>query len=772
MACRRKRLHSGEISCYHGQRPTSPDLAKAEELFNKKYEFYQEADWTWRVVSPDDLQAGQCSFTPKALETLGQFKTDLNNLKDKLSDKDIRQWHEHTNFTNLAGGVIQACKQRFRPELCTQAWCKFYEIVSVFPLVCLQKETLVSVHLCEAPGAFVTSFNHYLSSQGFSGSWVWRATTLNPYYEGNSLGQMIDDDRFLRHSLEYWNFGVDNTGDLFNPANQTSLKTNVEKLGEVHLVTADGSIDCQNMPSEQEKVVSPLHYCETLMALHLLAEGGSFVIKLFTMFEEATVWLMYILNCTFKQVHVFKPATSKSGNSEVYVVCLQYRGRDNVPADLCHFLYCHMDQSGIPKTQMKLQLPQSFLLQHIQCCQKFMTYQGSTIERNLSLFGAMTEDLTAAIRCLKDYCTESYIEKYQLQQICFYDKVGKYPKKRSVGWPKGLFQRDPGPHKREGTFRDRHSQSQIPWLQRLENLPTNQYQEQTPPKEILGHIVEHDENPHLGVYGISVTRGRPLSRIQSSRFCDNTLLSELWDISPHVQLKEHRTNLKADLVKQSSKVLESILTSLYPDLLTSVLHVLDLSKWSFPYLQCVQDKYGPARIQIMTSPPQGVSPLLVYIDVTCAGDCEEPLMEEVSVQARLTESICEIFTILPRGSTVVFHLYTVLTRYTAGLLYLLYYSFEKVAIECTGSLMADLFVVCQRFEGCLPWYVEHLTNCLKQEIHSENTGVLEVIPITDILSADKFVSFLKTSNDRCLQSFISSIIREEKRRYGLLNHVT
>lgn len=56
--------------------------------------------------------------------------------------------------------------------------------------------------------------------------------------------------------------------------------------------------------------------------------------------------------------------------------------------------------------------------------------------------------------------------------------------------PKGLFQRDPGPHKREGTFRDRHSLSQIPWKQRLENLPTNQYQDQTPPKDVLGNFVE------------------------------------------------------------------------------------------------------------------------------------------------------------------------------------------------------------------------------------------------------------------------------------------
>lgn len=48
---------------------------------------------------------------------------------------------------------------------------------------------------------------------------------------------MIDDDRFLRHSLENWDFGVDNTGDLFNPSNQASLKASVDKLGAAHLVS-------------------------------------------------------------------------------------------------------------------------------------------------------------------------------------------------------------------------------------------------------------------------------------------------------------------------------------------------------------------------------------------------------------------------------------------------------------------------------------------------------------------------------------------------------
>ena len=62
---------------------------------------------------------------------------------------------------------------------------------------------------------------------------------------GNSPGFMINDDRFILGSLENWEFGVDNTGDLMEPANLERLVERSSQLGDIHLVTADGSIDCQ-----------------------------------------------------------------------------------------------------------------------------------------------------------------------------------------------------------------------------------------------------------------------------------------------------------------------------------------------------------------------------------------------------------------------------------------------------------------------------------------------------------------------------------------------
>lgn len=49
---------------------------------------------------------------------------------------------------------------------------------------------------------------------------------------------------------------------------------------------------------------------------------------MFTLFECETICLLYLIYNAFTTVEVFKPATSKEGNSEVYVIGLGYKGQE------------------------------------------------------------------------------------------------------------------------------------------------------------------------------------------------------------------------------------------------------------------------------------------------------------------------------------------------------------------------------------------------------------------------------------------------------------
>ena len=117
---------------------------------------------------------------------------------------------------------------------------------SLIPEFAFDSKTLHSIHICEAPGAFVCSLNHYLKTQRDRESviWKWLATSLNPHYEGNTIDRTIVDDRLILQTPDCWYFGEDNTGDIMSLENLRGLEKLVETDmdGTVHLVCTPNKI--------------------------------------------------------------------------------------------------------------------------------------------------------------------------------------------------------------------------------------------------------------------------------------------------------------------------------------------------------------------------------------------------------------------------------------------------------------------------------------------------------------------------------------------------
>ena len=356
---------------------------------------------------------------------LQSMKKRLNETKSQLNNLPLDKWHKHTRKLNPAASVSHFVKKSSNPELMTQAWLKFHECFHVFDLgpEADQKE-FNSVHLCEAPGAFITSLNHALVLHHTDVVWNWCATTLNPHYEGNDLGYMINDDRFIMGSMDHWNFGVDNTGNLMIKENMENLVEQSAKLsesGQVHLVTADGSIDCQSDPGRQESIVADLHMAETLAALKMLSPGGNFVIKMFTIFESETVCLLYLLNCSFESVDIFKPATSKEGNSEVYVICKNLKQSKWLTSILEQLTQFYGDFPVDNSLFSQDEIPESFLNELRKCGDLFMQLQENVISNNLHYWNDQLsnndmKDLTE----VQTQVAEKYMETYKVEEIPSY----------------------------------------------------------------------------------------------------------------------------------------------------------------------------------------------------------------------------------------------------------------------------------------------------------------------------------------------------------------
>ena len=174
----------------------------------------------------------------------------------------------------------------------------------------------------------------------------------------------------------------------------------------------------------QESIVADLHLTEAVVAMRMLAAGGSLVLKMFTFFESETVCLLYLLNLSFGKLDVFKPATSKEGNSEVYVVC-----RGFTPSSwLTEFLDKMMGYYGDFPTSKSLfaedAIPEKFLDHVRKCGDLFMQLQENVIENNLHYWAnqldkAYMKDLAE----IQLQVAEKYVEKYQVESIASYRHV-------------------------------------------------------------------------------------------------------------------------------------------------------------------------------------------------------------------------------------------------------------------------------------------------------------------------------------------------------------
>lgn len=392
-------------------------LAEIKGLFSKTKTYVKPLNGDWCIPEPNLA----LKYSTTEHSHLQALKVSLNAVKNQLSDKNVQVWHQHTNSTNRAGKVIGAVRSVANAEMCTQAWCKFYEILGTFtnllPTEALQKGELNTVHLCEAPGAFISALNHYIKTTETTRycDWSWAANTLNPYHEANGGSTTIADDRLIANTLPWWFFGSDNTGNIMMQKHLLELQDFVANMHRVDVVTADGSFDCQENPDEQEALVASLHHCEATAALLLLSPGGSFVLKMFTLYEHTSVCLLYLLNCCFRSVHVFKPATSKAGNSEVYVICLHYDGKEAVRPLLSKLIRNFgpnlADQEALfPNTV----IPDTFMKQHEEMCLYFHNLQVETITENLRLFEGLSSEQRQRLDHIRDCVAQEYLQRFKV----------------------------------------------------------------------------------------------------------------------------------------------------------------------------------------------------------------------------------------------------------------------------------------------------------------------------------------------------------------------
>lgn len=703
-------------------------LAEVHQLFRKVRTYIPPAGEEWTLPDPSVVLC-EPNVSHPPLQVL---KQSLNEVKDLLSDKDLSIWHQHTCSTNRAGTVTAHLRSTANAELCTQAWAKFYEILGSFQLLpgnALKSGELNSIHLCEAPGAFISALNHFLKTNRLHCDWNWIANTLNPYYEANGRGCTITDDRLIAHTLPWWFFGSDNTGDILLQKHLLEMQRFVSNMTTVHLVTADGSFDCQGDPGEQERLVAPLQYCETVCALLLLGIGGSFVLKMFTLFEHSSVCLLYLLACCFRSVNVFKPGTSKSGNSELYIVCLDYQAKESVRPLLSKLIRNYGPDLASTTALFPPQcIPKSFLSQHEQICTFFHALQVGTIQENLRLFAHMSAEQRRRLDQLRDCAADFYSKRFNVQYL---------PRKSWVcrggvaRWVK------PSERKQMGSFNQRKEMQLQGWKQRLAQGNHGGF--------IEGHHVGPEgceivlsgplDECDLGIW--YVLEGAALPNVCSSTFCDQELLDFLNEAFEE-NLKLNKPNPMSTCGSCSIDSPVDILSEIcsLPDV-TSCL-VLGGRSWCDRTLEGF--KFQPEFLQE---------------SLRCEAQDSTLHDGQSDFQLRLLHGVFSALQKQNQGSALVIPLCSAFTRFTAGLVLTFHLCFRYITFRCSsgrppGALVCMGFVppsILPQLLGIL-WDVMERMKKIKP---GEGRQVLQFVPLEELL---------KGALPRFLMSFNTAVVRQ------------
>ncbi|XP_068116920.1 cap-specific mRNA (nucleoside-2'-O-)-methyltransferase 2 [Hyperolius riggenbachi] len=711
-------------------------------LFRKRFTYDKQA--SWQLPGAFEILTSE----HKEFDHLLSQKESLNGVKNLLSDKKLDDWHRHTSFTNKAGRIVPEVRRQANAELCTQAWCKFHEIVATYPLIpdsAIWSYEINTIHLCEAPGAFISSLNHYLKTKGVRGDWNWVANTLNPYHEANDGLMMIADDRLIANTLPWWYFGPDNTGDIMTLKYLKGLQQFVANMSAIHLVTADGSFDCQGNPGEQESLVYPLHYCEVVTCLTTLSFGGSFVLKMFTLFQHSSINLMYLLNCCFQEVHVIKPGTSKAGNSEVYVVCLGYIGKEAIQDQLTKMTSHFGEEIGSKALFSHTSLPDSFLESHNKCCTFFYKYQTETIHENLQLFSHMGKEEKSHLDNLRAAAVSYYMENFQVERILRKHWLVRNPR---VGC--NLNARWMGTrNRRTDTFNERKQLEALTWDEKVAHGYFNAWLKD----HIQGNLGQDSflegSTSDLSYENWYFLQGQRLTRIHSSPFCDSELLNAFNETIENCCSGEVGSFLLPDCPSCSLQAADSLVSQLL-ERVDNGHHILVIGASS------VYDVLNRRQfIAGLLESPTPCSPFSVLHD----GD--------LVYQQQLLQHVLCALNRLQSGGTLVLPVLCSLTRFTAGIVYVLHHCFKVIGFSCPTSNLTpgtNAVVLCWGYcplPGPVLQELQQLKQLVDQLVTSKETKqVLEFVPMEELLKGP-FLEFLWDLNSAIIKHNLHMIGRHE-----------
>jgi 23S rRNA U2552 (ribose-2'-O)-methylase RlmE/FtsJ len=246
----------------------------------------------------------------------------LNNVKLRINKypvvwdtfKRITNSYEyiHTTLPNSKNSV-----SKIKPL--SRAFFKLIEIYNKFDMFKDVTTPIKSFHLAEGPGGFIEAMTHLRCNEEDRYHGITLIDSENENIPGWNKSAL-----FLRKNrCVVIEKGADNTGNLYSPENFKFCNDSYK--GSMDFITADGGFDFSVDFNKQEAMALRLIFTEVVYAISMQKYNGTFVLKMFDTFLKSSLDIIFLLSTLYEKVYIVKPNTSRSANSERYIVCFGYK---------------------------------------------------------------------------------------------------------------------------------------------------------------------------------------------------------------------------------------------------------------------------------------------------------------------------------------------------------------------------------------------------------------------------------------------------------------
>lgn len=246
----------------------------------------------------------------------------LSKMKSKI-DENNKDWDKMKKVTNPYE-LIHLSYHRDKKNNSiakyiplSRSYFKMIEMINDFKLLD-KKVPIVSASLAEGPGGFMEAI-HNNRQQNYYNDKIY-GITLPPNNKYIPGWDKISHTNRFNFQIKY--------GNLYN-IDDIKTFSNIFTKQRAYLVTADGGFDYSVDFNNQEQLSYRIIFCEIVTALGIQEIGGNFVCKIFDIFTLFTMKMIYIVHYFYENVYIIKPNTSRTANSEKYIIAKGFKGINN-----------------------------------------------------------------------------------------------------------------------------------------------------------------------------------------------------------------------------------------------------------------------------------------------------------------------------------------------------------------------------------------------------------------------------------------------------------